>query len=637
MSFTSHRHGYGTHNAETGLLSEQPTAKTHVSRLAYFLMLNAVAVGVMLAVGISMHTSYSKYDELLERVHAQQVNMQATALRMEEASGKVTAVDVSDTPSEKTTDSTALSTTEKRSSLDAQLAELMRMSELLQSLPHSMLPTKFATKHVTPHKDQIRRGTCWDFATISYLEWSYRANGVAKGFLEPHNYVAFSEQAYGTRVVNLCAGPKTSPQQVVCRVAGDEVWNNSTEGGESSALFYMEAGLKNAILPEAVCPYVGAHGPEETRCDGMDDAINKNPVRFEMKKMDTFYDDLTAKRELVKQNKALDLSTSIASVTHYLPCLHEFYDAAHCAPESCTLCPASLPQTTCCIPQFSLKAINMEGEYLHDHQMTYLGGHGMLIVGYNDAFLTQDGWTGGFILKNSWADSATQGSHSIKWWLQEISDWEERVICPNSNSPMNYYACGNAPVNASLNLSTPTWNAGILPCLEDKTAMFANVSKQALHLNCTDSTQCNVGDNFVYFTKNSTDYGDKMMKFCFWELNTATNSTRDVCLKPNRLVGIAKALAPVTTYPNDKDLCGFYFMPYETLRAYNARYKGLRVHSFHMEWADHSYVANKAKFPQYDYSLLERSTKTQRLADFAGPFPFAEHLEFHDTTADEAT
>lgn len=56
-----------------------------------------------------------------------------------------------------------------------------------------------------------------------------------------------------------------------------------------------------------------------------------------------------------------------------------------------------------------------------------------LLVGYNDAFLTRDGFTGGLIVKNSWSDGPTQGSHSLAYWMQEHSDWEERTVCPNSH------------------------------------------------------------------------------------------------------------------------------------------------------------------------------------------------------------
>lgn len=61
-------------------------------------------------------------------------------------------------------------------------------------LPMALLPSKFAVDYVTPRQDQAYRGTCWDFATIGFLEQSYRAHGVRKGWLKPDEYVAFSEQ-----------------------------------------------------------------------------------------------------------------------------------------------------------------------------------------------------------------------------------------------------------------------------------------------------------------------------------------------------------------------------------------------------------------------------------------------------------
>lgn len=62
----------------------------------------------------------------------------------------------------------------------------------------AMLPSKFAVNYVTPRQDQAHRGTCWDFATIGFLEQTYRENGVKNGWLAEDEYVAFSEQVcYG--------------------------------------------------------------------------------------------------------------------------------------------------------------------------------------------------------------------------------------------------------------------------------------------------------------------------------------------------------------------------------------------------------------------------------------------------------
>ena len=54
---------------------------------------------------------------------------------------------------------------------------------------------KLALEHVTPRVDQMQRGTCWDFATMGMLEHSYRANGVANGWLKDDEYLRLSEQA----------------------------------------------------------------------------------------------------------------------------------------------------------------------------------------------------------------------------------------------------------------------------------------------------------------------------------------------------------------------------------------------------------------------------------------------------------
>jgi hypothetical protein len=61
----------------------------------------------------------------------------------------------------------------------------------------------------------------------------------------------------------------------------------------------------------------------------------------------------------------------------------------------------------------------------------------MLLVGYNDNYVTESGDVGGFILKNNWAG----GSHSVDYWMQEISRWDESRICPNSINPRNWYDC----------------------------------------------------------------------------------------------------------------------------------------------------------------------------------------------------
>ncbi|RHY64796.1 hypothetical protein DYB34_007839, partial [Aphanomyces astaci] len=166
--------------------------------------------------------------------------------------------------------------------------------QAIQALSASTLPSKFAVQHVTPRQDQAHRGTCWDFATIAYLEWSYRANGVANGWLKAEEYVAFSEQ----------------------------IWNHTTEGGEDYDLYYLRDGLKNSVLPTAVCPYF-KQGNEDV-CPGLDAALEHNPVQFEVKVQPI------PTLQLFTQKKALSIGTPVVSVSHYYPCIGPFLSDPHC-------------------------------------------------------------------------------------------------------------------------------------------------------------------------------------------------------------------------------------------------------------------------------------------------------------------
>ncbi|OQR91602.1 hypothetical protein ACHHYP_04536 [Achlya hypogyna] len=526
-------------------------------------------------------------------------------------------------------------------SLD-QLQQIQTLQAQAQ-LTLASIPSKFAVQYVTPRQDQARRGTCWDFSTIALLEWSYREHGVRNGWLAPDEYVAFSEQAYGIEIMKLCTGPADSPQQKACRVGGDFIWNQTTEGGENYDVYYLKEGLKESVLPITVCPYT-THDGNNSVCPGLDAALRSNPIKFDVLSMDTYYDDLTIKREVFRQNKAMALSTPVATALHYYPCIGPFLSHPQCQLDKaeCTLCPSDLAMTACCVRAPGSRNPNMEGEFYAHRGLAYEGGHAMHLVGYNDAFLTHEGETGGFILKNSWADGPSQGSHTLKYWLQEISDWEERTICPNSykyvervgepahalRSPTNWYMCGNADelLVTPGNGTAKSYNKGVEDCLSETTRGFAAMNVQALELACTDASQCTVDADTTYFVRNSTDWGDRMTLMCVWEYNAKAGTARDYCLLPmleNQLARTLKSASPKKVLENDTDRCGFYFISYDAVRRYTTQFGQFFVNSFDIEWADRSYLANKAKYPSYDYSLLAASTRKQNKDDFTGPHPFA--------------
>ncbi|RHY28472.1 hypothetical protein DYB25_005728 [Aphanomyces astaci] len=474
----------------------------------------------------------------------------------------------------------------------------------------ALLPIKFAVDHVTPYKNQAGRGTCWDFGTIGALEQSYRKHGVAEGWLDSNEYVSFSEQAYGIEVMEMCTGPIDSPQQHACRIADDNVWRNSTEGGEVPLLYYLHKGLKDSVFPVHVCPYTSSQGHDWDCPELAIASVRKsNPLSFTVNDMGTFYDQASIKRKLVQSGLAMPVSTTLVSIQHMYPCVGKLLaNDPRCDAATCQLCPPELPMATCCVPADSTDGQNMDGEFLAHSGMQVDGGH--LVVAYNDLFRTREGATGGFVVKNSWQDG-WQGSHSMAYWMQDISEWDDRVVCPNSFNPFNWYV--------------PTQDDGVVDiaaCLSDDSVQYAALNRQPLHLTCVDDAYCVPGR--VYFAKNRTSYGDRMHVMCFWEYDPTDKSSKHVCLPPMLQETIARTFEPDEVYENDSDLCGFYFLPYDTISQVSALFQGFFVNSFDVEWAPQSYVANREKFPHLDYSLVQASTFTQHSPDrFDGPFPFA--------------
>ncbi|OWY91529.1 hypothetical protein PHMEG_00039857, partial [Phytophthora megakarya] len=341
---------------------------------------------------------------------------------------------------------------------------------------------------------------------------------------------------------------------------------------------YLMNGLKDNIYPHSICPYYPDDG-NDTVCDGLTSEKRKtNPLNLKLKKMETLMDEAAIKRAMVKHRHAMSLTTSMPYITHYYPCIVNFGEN-----------------------------YNMNGEFITSHVMAMEGGHVMTLAGYNDLYRTKQGYTGGFILKNSWFDGIhpalgpmhARGSHSIKYWLQEITDWEEASMCPNSYDPENWYQCGNTAEVIDANrhgdpgMTIPlpikrsaTIGGGVESCLSEETELYARVNLQPLHLQCTDPNFCIVNDDYTYFVRNTTQWGDRMLRMCLFEYNTATSNSTEVCLPPMLAQKIANStelclppmlaqkiayvLSPVPeeVRENDPDVCGFYFYPYEVLQQY---------------------------------------------------------------------
>ncbi|KAL4158898.1 hypothetical protein PRNP1_004672 [Phytophthora ramorum] len=127
-------------------------------------------------------------------------------------------------------------------------------------------------------------------------------------------------------------------------------------------------------------------------------------------------------------------------------------------------------------------------------------------------------------------------------------------------------------------------------------------------------------------------WGDRMLRMCLFEYNTATSNSTELCLPPMLAQKIAYVLSPVAeeVRENDPDVCGFYFYPYEVQQQYKAQFGNFYVNNFEVEWHAQSYAANKALYPGLDYSEVEKSTRKQNQYEFVGPFPFARIVDKED-------
>lgn len=438
--------------------------------------------------------------------------------------------------------------------------------------------------------------------------------------MNDQQYVSFSEQAYGIAIVEYCKSHKS-----VCLTAGDEVAFGSTEGGEVPLLYFLmrdtarEGKATTIIFPDAVCPYTNASS--ELNCPGYTaENIARNPVSFDILSHESYYDIKSIKAALNLKQHAMGLSVGMHKVFYYQPCsIVGTVEFPSCDGKAVDCPPKFNFHTNTCL-KIQGNMYNMDGEFFSHNEMVLEGGHAMTLVGYNDDFVTQAGMQGGFILRNSWQDGMTQaggarGSHSLMWWMQNISDTDERVICPNSYNPLNWFVCEASS------------------CTSNQTREMARAAIQPLRIKCVDTTGtiCTVDDNTVYFVVNYTTVGDSSIVMCFLKATISNGSetpSGSVCT--NAPWGLA-AMDKITAYfqppaseiygPNEDkhDLCGFYFFPYQLLEASMAKFRGFFVTNFDLSFSNSSFI--KGSDSNLDYSMITASTLTQDTAAFPEPYP----------------
>eukprot|EP00457_Paulinella_chromatophora_P003380 gb/GEZN01003387.1/.p1 GENE.gb/GEZN01003387.1/~~gb/GEZN01003387.1/.p1 ORF type:complete len:707 (-),score=43.80 gb/GEZN01003387.1/:70-1926(-) len=519
-----------------------------------------------------------------------------------------------------------------------------RMMEAIRGTARTSTVYKMSCANLTPRKI-IQSGllaNSWDFTTVGMLEQSYRAEGISFGWLTVPESVGFSEEAYAEVMLHkcqtaekFCFGASASIGSTQNEQADEgpvELPGNSSNSSSHpvtetmllNRLLYLR-GMENSVLPYGVCrdssnPQIG--------CDRekLHAALERNPLLFNLISTHAFYEIDAIKRYLEKYQRPLGFSTALLQVNYFSPCKDNKLSEDPVCKECQFPCPEELGGPRECCQRASRANFNMEGEfYTWSVTDKVVGRHAMLLVGFNDHFQTQQGSEGGFLLKNWWPDGVPTGgvnqwelyptgSHSVAYFQQEISRWDELHVCPNSYNPRNWYVCGDGNSYAG--------------CLEPRVVEFARAVRQPVNLRCVSAEHCNTNPDVVYFAKNTSASGDMLVTLCLWEYHRlAPAETRQLCLWAMVWDDLATVLQPVPeeVVENDPDRCGFYFFPYRLMQNLWTRF------SFAMDWEIQwdavSYVANSASTNgQLDYSLIQKASHIQRSYYFPGPFPIPPYL-----------
>lgn len=246
---------------------------------------------------------------------------------------------------------------------------------------------------------------------------------------------------------------------------------NQTSDGSVEFIYYLGEDAKNMVLPHSVCDYCPVRGECEFHCndDNLPSIKAHNPLDFTIKDIKTMYSIDEIKRTMFEKEAPISYGLATVQKAYYFECNSQNPEANDSVCLNCEfpcyqaasgeLLRSDTHADKCCsrvgLPSYSNDAIfDLHGEVLGS------GGHAMVIVGWNDEFrvdrddigytaLREEGVNrnsesnsqynpvkGGFIIKNSWGNAG----HSMAYWMQNISESNEAIICPLTQSIKNWGA-----------------------------------------------------------------------------------------------------------------------------------------------------------------------------------------------------
>ena len=161
-----------------------------------------------------------------------------------------------------------------------------------------------------------------------------------------------------------------------------------------------------------------------------------------------------------------------------------------------TACTCACAHAQCaCTPHAYVRAHRWERAH-HMHMYVRTGGMGCACTPH--AYVRAHRWDG---LPPSSEWTHARGSHSIAYFLQEVSSADEAQTCPNSHCPQMWFKCGS-----------------LYECRSKATIAYARAANQALHLRCTDSSPFVSGlceKNEPLFLQSIRPWGGFLSVACF--------------------------------------------------------------------------------------------------------------------------
>ena len=465
------------------------------------------------------------------------------------------------------------------------------------------LPVKYLVgpEYLLPVHDQGHRGTCWAWSSIYILESQYRAQGIRQGFLKRNEFVPFSTEAFVTTMSALC---QASPNKTCCR--GSPRAKNESSGGWAEDLIDYTAFFpvfQRSILPESVCRY---HNNEthQFHCPDLGSEIQRNPISYDIVSYAFRSGISNIKELLVSAERPLVFSLPMPYQRYWFYCDNPLVKDD----ESCRHKLFTCDGKSCNFHDYGVFKFSDTGlVHYPDGETVPGGGHAVALVGYNDEFVIRKAGDvlglkkvkGGFILRNSWGPRG----HSYQYLMEQISDDQEELLCPNEGDATRWSAVSSECITTTKNITQ--CNGDVLVCV--------------------NKTHCNVNHTYALIGDGNTsramvkhnELGTPIARVA--EVTNGTVTIKDIDTVPFHF--IFYAFQKVNRINNTDPRCGYLFLSYDTfekLLAHAGRTASeITACDIELNFAPSSY--HRSGFWR-DYSHVKKSLRTFNTLDVQNPF-----------------